>query len=167
MTIKQPIYANFSFQTETLAGQSTPSRGYEAKLTAKGPSEYIFDGTFENGKWVFTATITEPGLYQYAITYENNLGRFLNDSGRINVQPDPTAAQDGELTTHAERVLAAIEAVIESRATKDQQSYSIAGRSITRIPVAELLELRKQYRAEVADQLKKRPKAIVYVFGRR
>lgn len=167
MAITTPIYANFSFHTETLAGQSIPASGYAAKLTVKGPSEYSFDGTYENGKWAFTATITEPGLYQYAITFENNVGRFLQESGRLTVQPDPTAAPDGELTTHAERVLAAIEAVIENRATKDQQSYSIAGRSITRIPVAELLELRKQYKAEVADQLKKRPKAIVYVFGRR
>jgi len=167
MAIKNPIYANFSFQAETLAGQSTPASGYTAKLTAKGPSEYSFDGVYESGNWVFTATITEPGLYQYAITYENSIGRFLNESGRLTVQPDPTAAPDGDLNTHAERVLAAIEAVIENRATKDQQSYSIAGRSITRIPIAELLELRKQYKAEVAEQQKKRPKAIVYVFGRR
>ncbi len=167
MALPKTIYANFAFTVEVQESKSTPSAGYTAALTAKGPSEYTFDGTYDNGKWVFAASIDTAGLYQYAITYSNSVGRFLYETSRITVLADPTTIPDSELTTHAERVLAAIEAVIENRASKDQQSYSIAGRSLTRIPIAELLELRKQYKAEVADQSRKRPKAIVYTFGRR
>ena len=51
--------------------------------------------------------------------------------------------------THATRVLAAIEAVLERRATKDQESYTIDGRSLSRTPISELLLLRNLYRREV------------------
>ena len=49
---------------------------------------------------------------------------------------------------HVRRVIDAIEAVIERRATKDQKSYSIDGRSLERTPIDELLLLRDRYRAE-------------------
>ena len=55
----------------------------------------------------------------------------------------------GDNRSHAQRTLDAIEAVIEGRATSDHESYSIAGRSVTRIPIAELLTLRGRYRSEV------------------
>ena len=51
---------------------------------------------------------------------------------------------------HAEKVLDAIELVIEGRATKDQQSYTIGNRSLSRIPMKELIEFREFYRTEVA-----------------
>jgi hypothetical protein len=51
--------------------------------------------------------------------------------------------------SHARKVLDAIEAVLENRATVDQQEYSIQGRSLKRMPIDELLTLRNTYRAEV------------------
>jgi len=49
-------------------------------------------------------------------------------------------------------VLDAIEAVIENRATLDQESYQIGGRSLKRMPIADLMRLRQLYRAEVAGE---------------
>lgn len=54
--------------------------------------------------------------------------------------------------THAERVLNAIEATIERRASTDQMSYTIDGRSLSRTPIADLLALRDRYKAEVARE---------------
>ena len=73
----------------------------------------------------------------------------------FTVNPDyrsgtSTAAFDDR--THARTVLDAIEAVIESRATKDQERYSIAGRELWRTPIPTLLKLRQHYKAEVAAQ---------------
>ena len=51
--------------------------------------------------------------------------------------------------SHAQTVLDAIEAVIENRASLDQQSYTIAGRRLDRMPIADLLMLRDRYKAEV------------------
>lgn len=53
---------------------------------------------------------------------------------------------------HVKKVLDAIEAVIEGRATLDQESYSIAGRSLSRTPIADLLVLRDKYKAELARE---------------
>ena len=54
--------------------------------------------------------------------------------------------------SHAERVLAAIEAVLERRASTDQMNYSIEGLSLARTPITDLLTLRDRYKAEVTRQ---------------
>jgi len=54
--------------------------------------------------------------------------------------------------THARRVLTAIEAVIEGRASKDQEEYTIGTRSLKRTPIKDLLVLRDAYKAEVAHE---------------
>lgn len=51
--------------------------------------------------------------------------------------------------SHAERVLVAIEAVIEGRASKDQESYKIGDRELVRTPLRDLLLLRDRYREDV------------------
>jgi len=55
--------------------------------------------------------------------------------------------------SHAKIVLDAIEAVLESRATMDQMSYTIAGRSLGRTPIADLLRLRNMYKYEYEAEL--------------
>lgn len=72
--------------------------------------------------------------------------------GLLVVVLDPVAATQIDPRSHARRVLEAIEAVLEKRATRDQQSYAIQGRSLARWPVADLLLLRDRYRADVARE---------------
>lgn len=69
------------------------------------------------------------------------------ESGLIVVAPD-AAAQDTR--SHAVKTLEAIESLIEGRATKDVNSYTIAGRSLTRMSADELVKWRSYYRNEVA-----------------
>jgi hypothetical protein len=45
-----------------------------------------------------------------------------------------------------------IETVLQGRADADVLSYSINGRSLSKIPVAELVEWRDYYRAETVKQ---------------
>jgi len=45
-------------------------------------------------------------------------------------------------------VLESIEAVLESRASIDQESYSINNRSLARTPIPDLVVLRDKYRGE-------------------
>lgn len=54
--------------------------------------------------------------------------------------------------THAATMLEKIEAVLEGRVDSDVESYQIAGRSITKIPIGELLTLREKYKAEVMSE---------------
>lgn len=97
-----------------------------------------------------TAAIT-PGEYVSAVRAVNaSTGQSLTiETGRLIVAPDPMA-ETADTRSHAERVLAAIEATLEGRASRDADSYSIEGRSITRMPIADLMRWRAHYQAEVA-----------------
>lgn len=102
---------------------------------------------------VATTAALAPGEYEWAAiaTDDANGGRATLATGRLSVLPDPASAT-GDLRSRAERILAAIEATIEGRATKDADSYSIEGRSIARTPMTDLLRLRGVYRREVAAE---------------
>lgn len=83
--------------------------------------------------------------------------KYTVDTGVLTVNADYRAGTNSAATplddrTHARIVLDAIEAVIQNRATRDQESYEIAGRSLKRTPIADLLKLRQHYKAEVAAQ---------------
>lgn len=54
--------------------------------------------------------------------------------------------------SHARKVLDAVEAVLEGRATKDQEEYTIGDRSLKRTPIEKLYELRQRYKAEVSRE---------------
>lgn len=103
----------------------------------------------------------EPGDYWFSARAIRGGQVVQVDEGTVTVTPDLAtqgAGYDGR--RHAEKVLAAIEAVIEGRATQDQQSYTINNRSLQRTPIADLLKLRDRYRAEVA-RLKKGSRGLL------
>lgn len=162
------IYANFAFVHSVPAGDNTPANGYGCTLTANGSAEFSFSGTYNAAAntWDFAATITEAGVYRYAITFNNISGKFLVETGRVDVLADPTAAVDTDQRSFAERTLEVVEAVIEKKATKDQLNYSIAGRSITKYSFKELMDLRKELKREIALTRKDKPRTITYRFTR-
>ncbi len=92
------------------------------------------------------------GTYKWAAYVSKTGDRKQIDEGTLVVKPDLTASGTSDQRTHAEKVLDAIEAVIENRASQDQSSYSIGGRSLSRTPLKELQDLRRQYRSEVIRQ---------------
>jgi len=98
------------------------------------------------------------GDYKYSITTFTGSGstdKSIFEQGSFEITPDVTAGADVDCRTHAKKTLDAIEAVIEGRATLDQQNYSIAGRSITKYSVDDLLKFRGSYAAQVANELRK------------
>ena len=59
-----------------------------------------------------------------------------------------------------------IESILEGRADNDVNSYSINGRSLTKIPVTELMQFRAHYRAEyIKEQRKERAENSVGTGG--
>lgn len=81
--------------------------------------------------------------------------KYTVDQGTLTVGQDyrgSTAAAALDDRSHARKVLAAIEAVIESRASKDQEEYTINGRSLKRTSIGDLLKLRQKYQAAVAAE---------------
>ena len=52
---------------------------------------------------------------------------------------------------HLVKVLAALEALLEGKASSDVSSYSIAGRALTKLSISELLVWRDKYKAELTQ----------------
>jgi len=95
-----------------------------------------------------TAAYT-AGVYSWQ-AYATNSGdskRVVVDSGTMEIAPNFSAMANYDSRSHAKKVLDAIEAVIEGRASVDQESYAIMGRQLKRTPMADLLKLRDRYSA--------------------
>jgi hypothetical protein len=92
------------------------------------------------GDWRWSAQITKGS------------DRLTADSGTLAVEADPTAA-NVDSRSHARKVLSAIEAAIEGRASKTDLETTFAdGRQIKRLTHAELVDLRKYYAGLVVNE---------------
>jgi len=104
-----------------------------------------FDSASVGGiEWTLLASRTVP-----------QAERCVAGSGRSTIKADPAAVAEapGVVTTHAERMLAAIEAALEQRAlSADQRSYTIDGRSLERMTPSELSAWRAVYRNQVQTE---------------
>ena len=99
---------------------------------------------------VATATTEaySAGVYSYQATVTDGTDTFLVASGEITVNPSFSAATTYDNRTHAKKVLDAIEATLEGKASQDQQMIMIGGRQITTFSPDQLLSFRDAYRAE-------------------
>jgi len=95
----------------------------------------------------------KAGYYGWDAAVDNGTERHAVGHGAFPVKPDPTKTGSGfDPRSHARKTLEAIEAVIEKRATRDQEEYTIGGRSLKRTPIEELLVFKDRYVAEVAGE---------------
>lgn len=111
--------------------------------SAEGTQHRLTVSAATTANWV-------PGLYSYSVRVTDGTDVFEIEAGQLEITPDLTSAAEGhDGRTHAQRTLEAIEAVIEKRASLDQERYRINNRELYRTPIADLLKLRDLYRAEV------------------
>lgn len=102
---------------------------------------------------------TTAGYTAHDYTWDAYITR-TSDSERIRVDYGHAtvalnlADTNADTRSHAKKVVDAIEAVIEGRATIDQSSMSIAGRSLSRLSIDELLLFRDRYKAEYLKEIK-------------
>lgn len=138
--------------------------------TVQNLTEKSFDvviTTAESNAWL-------AGTYQlYAI-----LSRTVPSAQRVTmklytveIMPDVTTdLLTGPVKSHAQTTLEAIEAVIENRATVDQEEYSIGNRMLKRMNIKDLLYFRDIYRQEVeieeATSNNEKINTVSGVFGR-
>jgi hypothetical protein len=134
---------------------------YSARLEANGGEEITISASVSGTDFIVEIASALTAAYpkgnyhwQAYITRASDNERVTIDSGTFNVHPN----RDLETTdprSHTKIVLDSIEAVIEKRATKDQESYSLNGRSLTRTSVDELVRLRDSYRAKYNVELRR------------
>ncbi len=113
--------------------------------SASGDDYAIEVGASVTKDWV-------AGEYSWSAYVSKAGERHTVDQGTVKILDDPgvIAAYDGR--SHARKTLDAIQAVIQNRATQDQKSYSIGGRSLERMPLSDLLKLESAYLTRVANE---------------
>lgn len=91
-----------------------------------------------------------PGLYhwQLEITQTSSGNRIVVDIGDFTAIPDMDSNQ-ADPRIHAEVMVDKIETILVGKADSDVASYSIAGRSLTKLSFSELIEARDYYKREV------------------
>jgi hypothetical protein len=99
-----------------------------------------------------TTTGYKPGRYGWRLRVTDGTTTTTVENGLTEVQIDPAKAGKADTRTWARRVLDAIEATLEGRASSDQLAMSINGRSISRTPFSELMDARDRFRNEVRAQ---------------
>lgn len=134
-----------------------PAPEWVLKAILRGPSQIdlVADAAGTGHVFAETAATTggwAAGLYAVSIRAVSGDDVHEIEAGQVSIAADLVAVSEThDAREHEERTLAAIEAVIEGRASKDQQSYTINGRMLVRTAIADLLTLRKTYKAEVAQ----------------
>lgn len=132
----------------------------EAYPTASYTLKYVFAHQSQVGSFTITASkVSSAHVVEVPIatTTTYKAGDYLwkavivRDSDSEEVVVDEGYAelkrQSGEVSSHVYTTLKNIRATIEGKASKDQLSYTINGRSLTRYSFEELMKLEKEYLA--------------------
>tara|TARA_B100001093_G_C26859419_1_gene1029174 strand:+ start:2461 stop:3087 length:627 start_codon:yes stop_codon:yes gene_type:complete len=155
----------FTWKRDDLASDYSPSAfalTYEFHEDSGGGGSHKFtitateaDDTYyiEVGSSTTASYSVGDYIWEAYITRSSDSERIMVDSGRTEITEN-LANTNADIRSHAKKVLDAIEAVIEGRATIDQSSFSIAGRSLSRMSVDELMTFRDRYKAEYLKEIK-------------
>jgi hypothetical protein len=109
-----------------------------------------------------------PGLYRWVALAIKGGDRLTVGTGTLEVGANLETADPADARSHAQRMLALIEAALEKRIPKDQQSYEIDGQRLDRIPIERLDALRSKYRRELQREKNRRwptGRRILYRMG--
>jgi hypothetical protein len=135
---------------------ATHSAEYVARITGGGSSEIKLAATERDTYYLFTVdSVTSAdfnaGFYhwQLEVTETASGNRIVVERGEFEAIQD-LDINGADPREHAEIMLDKIEALLEGRADGDVSTYSIAGRSITKMSPEELLAWRDYYRREVS-----------------
>ena len=107
-----------------------------------------------------TTSALPTGNYEWYARIAGGSVSTTLGSGLVQVLGNPARFGD-DIRTHNRKVFDALEAVIENRATTDQLSLSIAGRSISRMSWDEILKAYDRFKLAVAKELGQRPSRVL------
>lgn len=152
------LHAGLTFDRVVTRTAYPADDGWVLSAVLRGPAAIDLTATAEGSQHRFRALadITAgwaPGRYAYTVRATRGGDVQEVESGAVAIHADLSAVGAGhDPRTHAEKVLDAINAVLEKRATQDQEKYRINNRELWRTPIADLLVLRDRYRAEVQNE---------------
>ncbi|WP_290872036.1 hypothetical protein [Aquabacterium sp.] len=131
-----------------------PASDWVLSVSLRGPSAIDLTATADGIQHRLEASATAtaeylPGLYAYSARVTDGSAVVEVERGTITVLPDLAQSTGGDMRSHARIVLDNIRAVIEKRATQDQQRYTINNRELWRTPISDLLKLETLYASRV------------------
>jgi len=131
---------------------------YSARLQGTGSTEIEITGGTDHLVQVSSTTTANytPGTYSWQayITRNSDSERIVVSEGYWEVLADnDTSTTDPR--SHNEIMLDKLESLLEGKADSDVSSYSIAGRSLTKMSPDELIKWRNYYKAEVLRERQK------------
>jgi hypothetical protein len=137
------------------------SAEYVARITAGGASEITMPATETGGIYLFTVSSADSenfdaGYYhwQLEVTETATGNRLVVDRGAFTAIVD-LDVNNSDPRTHAEIMVAKIQSILEGKADSDVSSYSIAGRSLSKMTFDELITARDTYRRELQQEIVK------------
>ena len=138
---------------------ATYSAQYVSRLGKGGGTEFTVVGTETDGTYLFTipsATSADfvVGDYhwQLEIIRTSDSSRIVVERGDWSIIVDLDVV-GSDPRSHAQIMIGKIESILQGKADSDIGSYSIAGRSLTKMSFAELLDARDKYKSEFNQEL--------------
>jgi hypothetical protein len=129
---------------------------YVARITGGGSSEVQVTGTSGGGGAYYLFTVSSatsagftPGVYhwQLEIVQNSTSNRIVVERGEFTALAD-LDINGADPRSHAQIMVGKIESILAGKADSDVSNYSIAGRSLTKMTFAELMDARDRYKAE-------------------
>lgn len=145
-----------SFEWSLGLADYSPADGWACSVYFRGPEEVDLAGVVDGAAFDFTigtSTFQRAGSFVWRAVATRTGERVVVDGGRIRLVANLEESTNlGDQATHAERMVERLEAALEGTADRNVLSYTIAGRSIERIPIAELESMLARYRRRVRSE---------------
>ncbi|MFS1525325.1 hypothetical protein ACL7TT_14640 [Microbulbifer sp. 2304DJ12-6] len=93
------------------------------------------------------------GNYRWGLVFTDGNSRLTRQTGRLQLLPN-FADGPTERRSHCEKVLQAVETMLEIKAGKDVAELTVEGQSFKRYEIPHLLALRDQYRRELKQLIR-------------
>jgi len=104
----------------------------------------------------------KAGVYRWQAQVDDGAGALaVIATNQIKIVENFANLDRFDSRTHAQKVLEAIEAALEKRATAEQQSFTVEGRAIELLSIEELVKARDRFRREVSRESGRRPPRVL------
>ena len=137
---------------------ATHSATWIARLASGTSSEITVNATETSTYYLFSIpSATSSGFtqghyhWQLEITETSSGNRIIVDTGTLDIEYDLDVNVDPR--SHAQIMIDKIESILQGKADADVSSYSINGRSLTKMSFQDLIDARDFYRKEYAKEL--------------
>lgn len=135
------------------------SAQYVSRLSGGGNTEFTVVATEADGTYLFTIpSATSSGFVAGDYHWQLEIVRTSDSSRIVIARGDWSLLVDLDVNgsdprSHAQIMIGKIESILQGKADSDVGSYSIAGRSLTKMSFVELMDARDKYKSEYAQEL--------------